>query len=361
MNTLYPLHSLLRRNMALVEHFIAAAGLALMCYGLTWALPVYPLYWDGVIAAAVFGLTLISPVAGYFAAVAAMTYPLYTVSIYIAVLFLAIAILGQHAFINNLGATLLTFASPILGSIYLAWGAPLLGGLWWGPAGGALMGAVGALWGLIVAGLAGLAPDWMNLYGVLPVFVDLPQRFAQANSIQALRALFLPLMPTSTYFLYCLLQVGSWAFVGWAVGMFAEKDWALYHRPRSSMVIVLGGASTLALLQVLLSLWLGVPAFPFSYDLNLALGATTLLSALAAMFLEWGEDFLEHPLPIPRSEQKPARAPRVLVEEQPEAAPQPNAAPAESAGEAPAPREIPKTQDSRKSDDEDNLIMLELD
>jgi hypothetical protein len=347
MKILYPLHSLTRRNMALVEHFIAAVGLSLLLYGLMRTVPVYPLYWDGVIAGAIFVLTLISPVAGYFAAVVAAAYPLYSVSLYLAVLFIAVAILGQHVFINNLGATLLTFSSPLLGSIYLAWGIPLLGGLWWGPAGGALMGGFAALWGLIVAGMAGLTPDWMNLYGVLPILAHLPERFAQAGSLEAIYLLFLPLMPDSTYLLYCLLQITGWSFVGWAVGMFSEKEWALYNRPRSSMIIVLVGSSILAVIHLLLSLWLGMPV---TSNAQLALGLTTLLSALVVMGIEWGEDFFEHPLPIPAGE----RIPRVV--EGPPAPVIPNLPP-----DVPPSVESPKPQESRKRDDEDDLIMLELD
>lgn len=345
MKILYPLHSLTRRNLAFVEHLIAAVGLALLLYGLMKTVVVYPLYWDVVIAGAIFVLTLISPIAGYFAAVAAAAYPLYSVSLYLAVLFLAIAIIGQHIFINNLGATLLTFSSPLLGAIYLAWGIPLLGGLWWGPAGGALMGAFAALWGLLVAGMAGLSPDWTNLYGTLPILGYLPERFAQTNSVEALGLLFLPLMPDSTYLLYCLLQIGSWSFVGWATGMLSEKEWALYHRPRSSMIIVLVAVSALAVMQILLSLWLGMP---ISRGAEFALGCTTLFSALAVMLIEFGEDFFEHPLPIPRAVHIESSASPIAPNPIPAAAPLVSSEP-------------PKTQESRKRDDEDGLIMLELD
>jgi hypothetical protein len=348
MKILYPFHSFIRRNLALVEHLVAAVALALLLYGLMRTIAVYPLYWNEVIAAVVFVLTLISPVAGYFVGVAAAIYPLYSISLYLAVIFLAVAILGQHLFINNLGATLLTFSSPLLGSVYLAWGIPMLGGLWWGPVGGALMGGLAALWGLLFAGMTGLLPDWVKLYGVLPILEHLPERFAQTGSLETLQLLFLPLMPDSTFFLYCLLQIASWAFVGWAVGMFSEKEWSIYHRPRSSMIIVLIGSSVLAGMQVLLSQWLEMPILPGAQT---ALGLTALLSALAVMGLEWGDDFFEHPLPIPAS----TRSPRVEVPPAPVVSnPIPDAAPLASS-------EIPKSQESRKSDDEDDLIMLELD
>jgi len=335
--------------MASLEHLIAAVGLSLLLYGLMRTVPVYPLYWDIVIAGAIFALTLISPVAGYFAAVTAATYPLYSVSLYLTVAFLAVAIIGQHVFINNLGATLLTFASPLLGSVYLAWGIPLLGGLWWGPAGGALMGAFAALWGLLVAGMVGLSPDWVNLYGVLPILKYLPERFSEAGSLEVFELLFLPLAPDSTYLLYCVLQIGSWALVGWAVGMLSEKDWALYRRPRSNILIVLIGAVMLALIQIWISAWLRTPIS--GYDPQLALGLTTLFSALAVMVVEIVEDFFEHPLPIPAGSRAiPFEIPAALVIEKPV-----------SDGEPPASPEITKTQKQQKNDDPDDLIMLELD
>ncbi len=346
MRTFYSLHSFVRRNLALAERFVAAAGLALLLYALMRTVVVYPLYWDATLAAAIFFLTLVSPVAGYFAAVAAAAYPLCYVSLYLAVLFLAIAVLGQHMFINNLGATLLTFSSPLLGAVYLAWGIPLLGGLWWGAAGGALMGVCAALWGQVAAGMAGHSPDWMSLYGVLPVLAYLPEKFAQANSLEALYLLFLPLMPDSTYLLYCLLQAAVWAFVGWAAGMLSEKEWAVYRRPRSGMIIALVGSAALALLHIGLSLWLKIPPPP---GVEYALGMTTLCSALAVMLLEWGADFLEHPLPLPGAE-RPARPIQI------ESAPAPQ-------NPAPETEQIPpeRPRESPADDEEEDLIMLELD
>jgi hypothetical protein len=347
MKIIYPLHSSIRRNLAFTERLIAAAGLSALLYGLMFAVPIYPLYWDVVIAGAVFLLTLASPVAGYFAAVCAAAYPLFDVSIYLAALFLAIAIIGQHIFIHNLGGTLLTLASPLLGSIYLAWSIPLLGGLWWGPAGGALMGAFGALWGLLIAGLAGITPDWINLFGVLPIPGYLPEKFAQAGSFETLGLLFLPIAPDSTYLLYCLLQIGSWSLIGWSVGMLSEKDWAQSHRPRAGMLLALIGAALLAVFQILLSAWLGMPISP---EAEMALGLTTLFSALAAMFLEVGQDFFEHPLPIPNSA-------RTIRMEAPSSAVQNIVSTTTSSPSS----EFSKMQEAGKKDEPDDLIMLELD
>ncbi|GAB4542494.1 MAG: hypothetical protein Fur002_12870 [Anaerolineales bacterium] len=347
MKTLYPLHSLIRRNLVFFERLLAALGLAALVYGMTRVLPVYPLHWDSALAGLVFALTLISPVLGYFAAVLAAAYPLLSVSLYLAVIFLAIAIIGQRLFIENLGATLLTLASPLLGSIYLAWSIPLLGGLWWGPVGGAFMGALGALWGMMVAGMAGVSPDWANLYGVLPVFTSLPEAFRSANSLETIGLLFLPIAPDSTALLYYLLQILTWAFIGWMAGMLSEKDWAQRFRPRLTMLIALIGAALLAGMQILLSAWLRMPISPTA---ELSLGFTTLFSALAVMALELTQDFLDHPLPMPAAKKR-----SLAVESQPVA---PAALPT---GDSVPQESLSTLQQSDKNDAPDDLIMLELD
>lgn len=342
MNLIYSFHSLIRRHLTLLEHFLTAAGMSLLLYGLMQSLPVYPLYWDVVLTVAVFALGLWMPAAGYFVAVLAAVYPLYSISIYIAVIFLAVAVIGQHLFIQNLGGTLLTLASPLLGSIYLVWTIPLLGGLWWGPFGGALMGGLGALWGQLAAGMIGLDPDWMRLFGILPDLRFLPARFTSANSLDTLLLLLDPLAPNSTALLYHLLQVASWAFVGWTIGMLAEKEWIQYRRPRSTVVMMPLAALVLAILHILVNLWLGVTISSNSWA---GLGMTALVSAVAAASLEGGLDFFEHPLPLPR---------KIKLEMDDEAGEIPDRLPVPPVSSA------ANITDSEKSEPDD-LIMLELD
>lgn len=295
---LYGFHGLVRRNLFILERILVAVGLAAVVYGLTQSIQVYPMYWDVVIIGVVFFLTLWSPVAGYFLAVLAACYPLFTVSIYLAVIFLAIAIIGQHIFIQNLSATLLTLASPLLGGIYLAWVIPLLGGLWWGPAGGAAMGAIAALWGMFYAGMAGLSPDWLNLLGILPELRFSALGFSSANSLETLRLLVAPFIPNSTTLLYYVLQIAGWALVGWLVGMLTGKEWAQYYRPRATIALVAAGAPLLAVLQILPALWLSIPIRTLAWE---GLGFSSLYSALAAAVLEAGAYFFEHPIPLPHT------------------------------------------------------------
>ncbi len=340
MTFFYSLHSLTRRHLSLLERFFVALGISILLYGLVHSLPVYPLYWDIVLVLAVFALTLWSPLVGYFVAIIVAAYPLYSVSIYVAVLFLAIAIIGQHIFIQNLGGTLLTIASPLLGAIYLPWIIPLLGGLWWGAAGGALMGALGALWGQIAAGMVGLDPDWIRLLGILPDMTYLPQHFATADSLQTLLKLLDPLAPNSTGLLYHLLQVAIWAFAGWLVGMLADKEWMQYRRPKSTVALLALGAPLISLLMILANLWLGTTISTESWA---GLGLTTLASAATAAALEAGYDFFDHPLPLPRKINL-----EIDREEEP-ASPQPLPVPQGTSSEP--------DKDSKP----DDLIMLELD
>lgn len=338
-NLFYRFHSLIRRNLSLFERALTAAGLSALVYILAQSIPVYPTYWDVVIVGIVFLLTLWSPVAGYFIAVLAISYPLFTISIYIAVLFLAIGILGQHVFIQNLGGTLLTLASPLLGGIYIAWIIPIMGGMWWGPAGGALMGAFAAFWGQLFAGMAGLAPDWLNLLGTLPDLRFFAARFASANSLETLGLLFAPLAPNSTALLYYLLQIIIWAFVGWAIGMLSGKEWVQYRRPRATIVLAAAGAPALCGLHVLLGLWLGAPLNTLTWA---NLGLAMLYSAFATVVLEAGSDFIEHPMPLPNS-------PAIRFEEDQDSPP------------TPASTQVPKLPPMDTDEQSDDLIMLELD
>lgn len=340
MKTIYPFHSFLRRNLGMVEQVITAAGLAVLLYGLMWFIPSYPPDWGMVITAAVFFISIGSPVAGYFLAVLAAVYPLYLVSIYLAVIFLAIAIIGQHAFIQNLGGVLLTLASPLLNAIYLSWTIPVLGGLWWGPAGGALMGGLAALWLEIVAGMAYVQPDLMNMLGILPVVTDPFGRFASANSLEVFRILFLPLASDSSTLLFHILQIAIWSFVGWAVGMFNEKDSVQMRRSRSSVFLVGGGILVLAVLHIALNFWLGSPIADSAWT---ALGFTVFFSFIAVVVLEVGQYFFEHPMPVP----VPRSAPIQFEMEQTPA--------------GPSPMPVPPLPEVPADDKSDDLIMLELD
>lgn len=356
-------HGLMRRYLSFLERLLVAAGLSGLLYGLMISLPVYPTNWDLVILAAVFVVALWWPGAAYLIAVAAAAYPLYTLSLYIAVLFLAIALLGQRVFIHNLGAMVLVLAAPWLARYNLAWAVPLLGGLWWGAAGGAWMGGLSALWGQVAAGMAGLNPDWLVLIGTSPTIAGVAQRFGEANSLDTLRLILEPLAPNTTLLLYHLLQVVAWAAVGGLVGALADRAWIQHRRPWGAILGGIVGAFVLLGAHIGLGLWLERYTPESLSPMWSMLIATTVVVAVLVGALEGLRDFLEHPLPPARrhprristhsgqvrragSRQSRVRASRSGRGREGERAP------------LPVPTQLP---DWEPADESEDLIMLELD
>jgi hypothetical protein len=339
-------HGLMRRYLSLLERLLVSAGLAGLLYGLMSNLPVYPANWDLVILAAVFVVALWSPAVAYFIAAAAALYPLYSLSLYVAVLFLAVAVLGQRVFIHNLGPLVLVLAAPWLAQYNLAWIIPLLGGLWWGASGGAWMGALAALWGQLAAGMAGLNPDWLALTGTAPTVAGVAQRFGQADSLQTLKLILEPFAPNSTVLLYHLLQVVAWAVVGGVVGALADRTWIRQRRPWGTLVAGLLGALALLGAHIGLSLWLE----QYTAEAITAMGPALLTMTAVVMgvvgVLEGMRGFLENPLPPPRRRRARPTARSTGEPEEPERVP------------LPMPAQLPAWE---PADEAEDLIQLELD
>lgn len=295
------LHGLVRRYWTAIERVITAGALAGLLYLLMQGLPAYPLYWDLVLTGIIFGAALGSPPLGYFLAATAALYPIYNVSIYLMVLFLAVALLGQRIFINNLGATLLTLAAPLFGQIYLPWVTPVLGGLWWGPVGGLVIGGLAALWGQVLSGMQGLSPDWTLRLGGGWNPAALAERFTGIDSLATLWRLVEPFAPDSTSLLLFLLQVGLWGAVGSVLGTLAEKPWAQRRRPTSGVALAWLGVSILLVGHVFSGLWLQQYTPAFLIILSRPLGLSFALSGLAVSLFELLHDLVEYPLVIPLS------------------------------------------------------------
>jgi hypothetical protein len=301
-------HAFFRRHLTWAERGLVAAGLGLVVYGLLAGLPAYPSPWEIVIAAAVFLVTLWSPPVGYFLAVTAALYPLYTLSLYLAVLFLAVALLGQRAFIQNMGATLLVLLAPWLAQYHLEWVAVLLGGLWWGKTGGAWMGGLAALWGQVLFGMAGQSPNWLDMMGIAPAPPGLFAQFRDANSLETLKLIVTPLAPNPTQLLYHLLQIVLWAMVAGLVGGLGETGWAQQRHPWRAISVAVFGAAALALANLGLASWLEqYQPEEFAWIIP-GLLESALYAAVAAAGLEGARDFFEHPLALGRGG-APARAP----------------------------------------------------
>lgn len=295
-------HALIRRNLSSVERVFEAAGLAAGLYLLMTSLPAYPSPWEVVIATAVFVVVLWSPPAAYFLAVTAALYPLYTLSLYLAVLFLAVALLAQRVVIHNMGAALLVLLAPWLAQFHLEWLVVLLGGLWWGKTGGAWIGGLAALWGQILFGMTGQYPNWLDMMGVAPHAPGLFAQFKEANSLETLKLIATPLVPNPTLFLYHLLQVVLWAMVGGVTGGVAERTWTQQKHPWRAVAVGVIAAAALALGNLGLAWWLEqYKSADFSWIIP-GLLESALYAALGAAGLEIIRDFVEHPFPLGRRE-----------------------------------------------------------
>ena len=292
-------HGFFRRNLSKVERVLVAAGLSTALYALMSALPTYPAPWEAVIATAVFFVLLWSPPVALFVAVIAAVYPLYGVSVYVAVLFLAVTLLAQRLIINNMGGTLLVLTAPWLAQAHLEWLAPLLGGLWWGRR-GAWIGALAALWGQIFFGMTGQYADWIANMGIAPQVSGLLERFGAANSLETLRLLVEPLAPNPTVLLYHLLQVVLWGMAAGLIGAACENNWTQQKHPWRAVALALAGAAGLLAGHLALANWLEQYSTSDLAWIIPGLWESALYGSLLAVGLEILRDFVEHPLAVGR-------------------------------------------------------------
>ena len=89
-------HSLYRRYQALLESTATAVGFALLVVLSLRDIAIYPENWVVVIGIAIGILAVRWPHIAYLLAVGVMAYPIYTVNLYLAVIFIAIAALGHR-------------------------------------------------------------------------------------------------------------------------------------------------------------------------------------------------------------------------------------------------------------------------
>ncbi|RMF04843.1 MAG: hypothetical protein D6768_02290 [Chloroflexi bacterium] len=249
-------HSLYRRYQALLERTATAAGFALVVALALKGMAVYPDNWVVVLGIGIAVLGLRWPLAAYGAAVVAMTYPIFTINFYLAVLFVAVAALGYRHFVHFLGATALVLATPLLAQYHLHWLVPVLGGLWWGGVAGAWIGGLAAVWGKLIGGMAGMNTDWLLLAGHTPQAQAIAERFQDANSLNTLLLLVEPFAASSVVLLYNLLQVAGWILAGAFVGGLSSRRWVKYHAPWSVLVVTAGGGLILLAAHVALPYWL---------------------------------------------------------------------------------------------------------
>jgi hypothetical protein len=185
-----------------------------------------------------------------------LIYPIYTINLYLMVLFVAISALGYRLFVHYLGATLLVLATPVLAKYHLHWLVPILGGLWWGGLSGAWIGGLAALWGKVLGGMAGMSTDWLLLAGQMPAAGVMATRFHEANSLNTLLLLIEPFATTSAIILYNLLQVVGWTVAGGFIGSLAWRKWVKYRTPWSILVLTAGGGIIMMVTHLGLPYWL---------------------------------------------------------------------------------------------------------
>lgn len=249
-------HSLYRRYQALLESTATAAGFALLVVLSLRDIAIYPENWVVVVGIAIGILAIRWPLIAFILAVGVMAYPIYTINLYLAVIFIAIAALGHRLFAHFLGATTLVLATPWLAQYQLHWLVPVLGGLWWGGLTGMWVGGLAAVWGKVVGGMAGLDVDAVLVAGQTPAIQLIAERFGAANSLDTLLLLIEPFATNSGMMLYNLLQIVGWAVAGAFVGTFATHRWVKYYVPWSIMVITAGGGLILLATHLWLPYWL---------------------------------------------------------------------------------------------------------
>jgi hypothetical protein len=258
-------HNLYRRYQALLESTATAVGLAVLVTLALLNLSVYPYNWVLVIGVGIAVLGIRWPLAAYLVAVVVMVYPIFTINFYLAVLFLGISALSQRVFVHYMGAAVLILGTPSLAEYHLHWLVPILAGLWWGGASGAWIGALAAMWGKVLGGMAGMNIDWLSLAGQAPQAGAIVARFQEANSLETLLLLVEPFAATSGVILYNLLQVIGWAVAAGFVGSLAGRKWVKYRAPWSILVLTAGGG------LIMLGTHLGLP-----YWLNEAVTDNTI-------------------------------------------------------------------------------------
>lgn len=349
---IHTLHEFVRRNLNRVRRFFAAALFAALLYLFVRSLPAFPTYWDVVIVVGVFIAALSWEPIAIAVASAAAVYALYTLSLYLAVLFLCVVILGYRFFARNLPAVVLLFATVWFVYFSAVWALPLLMGLWFGKRTGFFLGMTAALWGLLVFGMSGLSPDFLVLVGFLPEMQEISARFVGAGSWTVLELLFSPLATNPTVLLYTILQIALWGGLAALAGDLSERGW-FQRQLRWLSVLAVFGPLGLVALHSALAVWLERITLPDVQNLwRNSIPLSVLVSALLPVTLGAVQDFFEHPLPSGALNRR--KPPSVSFT--------PSTPSGAAASSIPESFEVANSsQKDEKNDGENDLIMLELD
>ncbi len=370
-----------QKHEQVVERVGGAAGLALLVY-VSGLLALYPAEWRLVVPVAIFIVGCASLPSAYLLTVAAIGYPLATLSIYFAALFLAVAILPMWYALHNIWAVLLIAAAPLLGGLGLGFVAPLAAGLLMSRREGLIVGG-GSYFSLWLLGALTYPPDTSHAAGPLDA---LQGRFGGANSFETIGRVLGPLNPNSTILLDNILHMAIWAAAGYAVAVVsdfgaeqAERRASLHlfdNRERgfigaqiawhALLPLVAGGAILIFGLSLIPAL-LSRPLNNVGADL-LNYGSAVLLGGLLALTLWLALWCLRQPFsaassnPSRRegSDNSPTPAGRVTQAERPTL---PGATRATIASATPAPRvaALAEPPARPRTDDGERVIMIEID
>lgn len=354
---LRPLFSLYQNNRATINRVISAAWLSGVIWLTLGGLPAYPAEWRAVIAAGVLTVGLWTVEWAFYIAVLALLYPLYLISIYVMVLFLAVAVLLRPVIITHFNQTLLVVSVPLLARVRLEAVPALLAGLLWGAGNGMWVGSLAALWFKLLGGMSGLDVD----LGVLiqrtllfspPLNADvIMDRFHTANSLETLQRLVEPFVatnsvPSSTMALSHLLQILIWGIAGYLVGATTRRRWIDERGLLGRVFCLLVGAALLSAGNLWVPIWLELRPETTDFEMMAQVIPTVVdgLFAISVVALfDVGRRLLNRPLP-PRRRRKVVREP---------------AGPAiESRRPVPLPRQL---SEPVRSDKDDDVIMIELD
>jgi len=205
---------------AVLERAVLAAGMAGAVLA-SQLLPNYPMEWRALLPLAVLGIGLWSTIGAYLAMVAVLAYPIWQLSPYLMVLFVAVAIIPHRLILNHLPLALLIVWSPVLAALHIEFAIPLLAGILSGTRRGAVAGLVTALWIKLYAAMSGNPLDLLLLQGSPGTPAGVAARFANAGSLDTVMLIGAPFVPNSSELLANLLQIAAVAGAGAAAGWLA--------------------------------------------------------------------------------------------------------------------------------------------
>jgi len=358
---LRPLLSLYQNNRTTINRAISASWLSGMIWLTLGELSVYPAQWRAFIAAGVLTVGLWTVEWAFYIAVLALLYPLYHISIYVMVLFLAVAALLRPVIVAHFNQTLLVVSVPLLAQVHLEAVPALWAGLLWGAGGGMWVGGLAALWFKLLGGMSGLNIELGVLISSLrqaqdsaPLSVStITDRFHTANSLETLQRLVEPFAPSSIVALSHLLQILVWGITGYLVGGMARRGWMDEKGTLGRVICLIAGAILFSAGTLWVPVWLELrPEDEVMAQVTPAVMDSLFAISVVAL-LDGCRRLLNRPLQQrTRRRRKPVREPVEMENGKWRM---------ERKGPKPLPLSPKKIPEPVPSDQDDDIIMIELD